>query len=402
MFTNSLLQFFLNPYSFILIFLKITFFSFLIEHITHGLYLFANTSKHFFDTKNIPDTVKRKLTFYDVFVNTDLKISKLIENLLFSQLPYNAERFIFENFKAKIEDLLKKNKYDIVQFEGLYVLPYIEIVRKNSAAKIAYRAHNIEHEIWQRTLAQTSNLIKKYYIRILTSRLKKFEESYINKYDFLIPITHRDAKKLEELGNNKPFVVIPTGVREDIYNTENQEVESKTLFHIGALDWTPNQEGLLWFLENCWDKILSKDENIKFYIAGRNAPKWFVEKLNKRNIIYLGEVDDAKKFISSKQIMIVPLLAGSGMRIKIIEGMALQKAIITTSVGIEGIDAQNKKEVYIADTADEFIANVLELTSNKQIADKIAENAKKFVSENFNNTVIAKKLFDFYAQKISN
>ncbi len=365
--------------------------------------LAINTNKHYFDISKIPQKVTEKIKFYDVYKNTDIKFGGLLKNLFFSKLPYNAERFIFDEFKQKIVEILQTNSYDIIQFEGLYVLPYLDIVKSKSSALAVYRAHNVEHEIWERTLKQTHNLIKKYYLKILTKRLKKFEQNHINKYDLLVPITERDDKKLSELGNTKPQIVIPTGITAEKYNIINNIVcQENTIFHIGALDWSPNQEGLLWFLDNCWDKILQKKPDVKFFIAGRNAPQWLIDKFKKKNVEYIGEVDDAQKFILSKQIMIVPLLSGSGMRIKIIEGMALGKTIVTTTIGVEGINAENEKEIIIADSAEKFIDNIIYLFENQMFIDNLGENAKRFIRKNFDNNVIAKKLFEFYEQNIKN
>ncbi len=361
-----------------------------------------NTSKHYFDINKIPNKITKKIKFYDYYLNTDIKIVDLLKNLFFSKTPYNAQRFINENFAQEIEKLLIKKKYDIVQMEGLYVLPYIDVVRNNSNAKIAYRAHNIEHKIWQRTCKNTKNFFKKIYIKNLTKRIKKFEEKYINSYDLLIPITNIDKKNFEKLGNKKPALTISTGINIEKYQNNKISPEKNSIFHIGALDWAPNQEGLLWFIDNCWKKIHKQKPYIKFYIAGRNAPKWFIKHIKYKNIEFLGEVDDAYKFINSKAIMIVPLLSGSGMRIKIIEGMALAKAIITTSIGIEGIAAKNNKNIIIADNTEEFTQKVIELNNHQNKIKEIGNNAKILVSENFDNFAIAKKLYNFYKHNLNN
>lgn len=364
--------------------------------------LAINTSKHYFDVQKIPSKITDKVSFYDYFLNTDIKPFYLLKNFVLSKTPYNAERFIDKGFAEKIIKLLDNNSYDIIQFEGLYVLPYIEIVRAKTNAVISYRAHNIEHEIWERTLSNTTGKLKKTYTKNLTNRLRVFEQNFVNDYDLLVPITRRDEQKLQELGNIKPALTTPTGVDIDKYKTNFSETEPNSIFHIGSLDWSPNQEGILWFLSNCWLKINEKNPSLKFYIAGRNAPDWFIQKLNFPNVEFVGEVDDAHQFINSKSVMIVPLLSGSGMRIKIIEGMALSKAIITTSIGVEGIPAKDKKDILIANTPDEFIENTIYLFTEEKQIEILGNNAKVFVSENFDNFAIAKRLYDFYDKYLKN
>ncbi len=358
--------------------------------------LAINTSKHFFDIKKIPAEITQKIKFYDFYLNTDLSVLKLIQNLLFSKLPYNAERFINKDFADKIIEILNSKNYDVVQLEGLYVLPYIEIIRKNSSAKISYRAHNIEHEIWRRTLAQTKNVIKNYYIKILFIRLKKFEESFINSYDLIVPITERDEKKLSEMGNIKPSITIPTGINIENYRYDDNLTDKNSIFHIGALDWSPNQEGLIWFIDNCWQILQKQNPEIKFYIAGRNAPKWFENYLNRKNIIFLGEVENAMEFVNSKFLMVVPLLSGSGMRIKIIEAMAMAKPVISTSIGVEGINVVDNQNILIADNKDDFISKISDVLKNTENAENIGKQARIFIANFYNNVSIAKKLYDFY------
>lgn len=361
--------------------------------------LALNTSKHFFNINKISIDIKNKINFYDVYQNTDINFFDLISNFFFSKKPYNAVRFISKEFEQKMIELISQKQYDIIQFEGLYVLPYLSSI-KNKCLK-TYRAHNIEHEIWERTVLQETNPIKKYYINNLAKRIKKFEQSFINTYDLLVPITERDSKKFDIFENNKPKITIQTGIDISDYQVDNTDIEL-SLFHIGALDWSPNQEGLIWFLDNCWDNILLKIPNLKFYIAGRNSSESFENKVKRTNVEFIGEVEDAKQFISSKAVMIVPLLSGSGMRIKIIEGMALEKAIVTTSIGVEGINAENDKNILIADSPLDFSNAVINLFSDLEKIKKIGQNAKIFISENFDNLASAKKLFDFYNNHLNN
>ncbi|MCK4663493.1 MAG: glycosyltransferase family 4 protein [Bacteroidales bacterium] len=358
--------------------------------------LAMNTSKHYFDVNKIPKELTDKIKFISVDIDTKIKPLHLILNLLFSKLPYNAKRFYSKQYLIKLTKLLKEENFDIVQLEGLYLSFYIPIIRKYSNATISFRAHNIEHEIWERTVQQQKNIVKKYYFKILAKRIKTFEFSQLNKYDLLIPITKRDENIFNKLGNIKPSLTCPTGINYKKMSFENHNIEFPSLFHIGSLDWIPNTEGLLWFINNVWFKIKNKYPEINFYIAGRNAPDWFINKIKDSKIEFLGEIEDAYKFMNTKAIMIVPLLSGSGMRIKIIEGMALGKTIVTTSIGIEGIDANHKKNILIANSTKEFIDTIEELINNKDFFIEIGINAKEFIKKHFDNFAISKSLLEFY------
>ncbi|MDD4109059.1 MAG: glycosyltransferase family 4 protein, partial [Prolixibacteraceae bacterium] len=335
--------------------------------------LAMNTVKHHIESGEIPESVKDWGDFRLVDVPARISGIAAFINLLFSGKPYNAVRFISKSFSRELKELLEKKQFDVVQLEGLYVCPYIPVIRKYSDAKIVYRAHNIEHEIWERT-ALLSNGLKKLYIKILAERIKAFEKGYLNKYDLLVPITERDGIILNQLGNIKPSYVSPTGIDTKVLIPHSKNLEHPSLFHIGSLEWGPNQEGLLWFIDRCWPKIHEKFSDLKFYIAGRKAPEWLTKRFNGPNIVFEGEVPDAYEFMNSKSIMIVPLFSGSGMRIKIIEGMALGKPIVTTPIGTEGISTMSGKNILIADNEQEFIRDIERLINDKDLFRMIGIN----------------------------
>ena len=233
--------------------------------------LSMNTSKHFVILEDLPKDLTDKISFKTVPVNTDISLPALINNLIFSKEPYNAARFISTDFDIKLKEQLEENKYDIVQLEGLYLCPYIDTIKENSDAKISLRSHNIEHEIWHRAASNESNLVKKQYKKLLAKRIKNFKLSYLNKYDYLIPITERDNIQYDKLGNSKPSFVVPTGIDKQNYDIDNSNPRFPGIFHIGALDWIPNQEGIKWFIENVWKKFKKNHPEFRFHLAGRNA-----------------------------------------------------------------------------------------------------------------------------------
>jgi glycosyltransferase involved in cell wall biosynthesis len=334
-------------------------------------------------------------------VNVPARISPVsaLLNLMFSRKPYNAVRFISKTFEDELIKVLHENDFDIIQLEGLYVCPYIPVIRENSKAKIIYRAHNIEHEIWSRTAIMAHGL-EKWYLKNLSKRIKKFEVQTLNKYDLLVPITGRDGAILDKLGNKKPRHVSQTGIDSSVLIPNSKNLKHPTLFHIGSLEWSPNQEGLIWFFDNCWDSIREKYPDLRFYIAGRNAPVWFQRMLNLTNVVFMGEVADAYEFINSKSIMVVPLFSGSGMRIKIIEGMALGKPIVTTAIGTEGISTTSGVNIVVTEDAAGFVQSISDLIENREYFDKISKNAIEYIHENFDNLSSAGALIEFYKKHI--
>jgi hypothetical protein len=272
-----------------------------------GTILAINTSKHFSILQTFPARYGSDPVHQCKLIRI-VRILKMARNFYFRRCAYNAERFISPEFDKKLKELLSSGKFDIIQLEGLYLAPYIKTIRAHSSAKVVMRAHNIEHEIWQRTVLQQQG-VKKWYIRNLAGRIKRMELKFLNLYDAVIPITSRDGEMLQKLGCRLPSHVVPLGINAGEFIPDNSKLEFPSVFHIGALDWIPNQEGLSWFFENVWDKILEKHPDLHFYLAGRNAPRHFKE-LPYPNIIYSGEVDDAYEFMRNRLSCCTDIEAG--------------------------------------------------------------------------------------------
>lgn len=359
-----------------------------------------NTPKHFVDEKDIPEDYIKKTNLKLVYINTDIKIIEALANLLFSSKSYHVTRFISKSLENQIIKNITQNDYDIIQLESVFLSPYTDIIRKYTDAKIVLRAPNIEHQIWFRLKNEAKNPLKKYYLKVLSERLKKHEEESIKRFDALYTVTNEDRKFFKSINEKIPSEVIPTGI--DILKDlsfNKDEIQHPSIFHLGALDWYPNQEGLRWFLDNVWIEINKKHPDLEFHIAGRRPPKWFMD-LKYPNVIIHGEIDNAEKFIKTHSIMIVPLFSGSGMRVKIIEGMMLAKAVVSTSIGAEGLNVENGNDILIADNKEEFFSNLDRLISNNEEYQNITKNAKKSSYNNYSNDKLSKKLISFFKSLI--
>ena len=359
--------------------------------------LAVNTKKHFFPVDRIPAEISSVMNFEAVTVDTSIRPVKLLLNLLFSSRPYIAQRFINKKFSKRLIQLLENDTFDIVQIEGPYMGYYIPIIRKYSSARIALRAHNLEHEIWKRKWMNEKNPLKKRYIRNLSHRIKKLEIWVLNSVDMLVAISHRDEELLKKLSPGIKSVTIPTGFNCTDYHP-SPIPDTKDIFFIGALDWGPNQEGLQWFLKEVFHLLLKENPNLGFHIAGRNASDTFISKIAHPAITFHGEVENASQFMAEHMIMTVPLLSGSGIRIKILEGMALGKCIVTSSIGAEGIPAIDGKHLLIANDSVTFARKLSEAINNKKLVKDIAANARKLVQENFDTFAVASRLGDAYKE----
>ena len=357
--------------------------------------LAVNTNKYSVDPKNIPADYRDKTGIELVYIDLSIKPIPAFSNL-FSTKSYHVERFISDNFDKKLIEVLNNTTFDIVQIETLYMSPYIETIRKYSRAKIVLRAHNIEHLIWERISKSEKNPLKKAYLNHLSKTLKNYEKGILNNYDGIVPISEKDAGFFKEISDT-PVMPISFGINpKSTEVTYNKPVEN-ALFHIGSMNWIPNEEGIRWFLDNAWPLISEENPSLKVYLAGREMPQW-LSKLKVPNVEVVGEVPDAQEFIQSKSISIAPLFSGSGIRIKIIESMAMGKAVISTKIGAEGIHYTDGKNILIANTAEEFSKAATFLYENPEKSKEIGENARKLILEKHNNEKIIQNLISFYQE----
>ena len=358
--------------------------------------LAMNTRKHYFELKRIPATLDHYQEIYTVDVDNRIKPIEAFLNL-FSKESYHVQRFINADFEQKLIQLLKKEDFDVIQLETLYLSPYIPIIRKYSDAVVAMRSHNVEHEIWERIAENTKFLPKRLYISHLTHKLKKFEIEQQDNYDLLIPISHRDLEKFKSFGYHGPSRVIPIGIDSEPYRPDYDTFDGElSISFIGSLDWMPNQEGLKWFLDKIWGPLQKRYPKLSLHIAGRNTPRW-IQQLKRKNVKVYGEVPSAIEFINQHSVMVVPLLSGSGMRAKILEGMLLGKVVLTTPLGLEGIHAKHKKEVLIAETVADFEKAINYCYRNRNKLERIGRRAKEFVSVHYDCMELADDLMKEYS-----
>jgi glycosyltransferase involved in cell wall biosynthesis len=330
-----------------------------------------------------------------VYLDLSIRPVEAIINL-FSSASYHVQRFISNAFSDKLISILQNDTYDIVQCETLYLSPYLPVIRAHSKAKIVLRAHNIEHLIWQRVAAITRNPLKKIYLKYLAAKLERYELKVLSQYDGVTAITSTDAAFITKFAGATPVTDIPFGI--DISKfliPQNIAEEFPSLFHIGAMNWMPNEEGMNWFLKQVWPQVHTRFPDLKFYVAGRAMPDWLLN-LKTKNVEVVGEVDDAATFIASKAIEVVPLFSGSGIRIKIIEGMALGKAIVSTTIGAEGIRATHAKDIMLADTADNFAEAISRCVQDAAFCRQLGDNARQLIHRHHNNADLMRKLTDFY------
>jgi len=349
-------------------------------------------------TEKHPKTLKSshyienvKYTFTKI--NSKISFFGVLKNLLFSKKPYIVKRFENNKVEKDLIELLKKENFDIVQLEGVFLGNYIKIIRAYSNAKIVFRAHNVENEIWK-LLSENEKFFKKVYLKqILIPRLEKFEKRISKEVDCIIPISKVDEAFFTKNASNTNIKTIP--VAYEVLEYENILQNQFNVGFIGGLDWLPNQEGVKWFLKNVWRKFVLKKNKANFNLAGRNFPKKYYN-LKDTNLYIYGEIENAREFTLENSVMIAPILSGSGMRVKIIEALALGRTVLSTKIGAEGIDYENNKNIFVADTAEEWIEILLKLSNDKLLLIETGKAGQELIKRNHDILKLGTELVDFY------
>ncbi|MBB5635852.1 glycosyltransferase involved in cell wall biosynthesis [Pedobacter cryoconitis] len=358
-----------------------------------------NTNKHRVDVDDIYDPVYDQIKFHSFDLDTEVNLWGAFFNI-FSNESYNVSRFYDDDAAKLLENILRENEFDIIQFEGLFVVPYLDVVKTNSKAKLIYRAHNIVFDVWERLANSERFTPRRKYLQFLSRRLKIYETEQINRFHQIFAISQPDRLSILSFGCEIGIEVFPVALDFEKYTIDQSKTSFPTLFHLGAMDWRPNKEGLEWFIEEIWPDIEKLSSELRFYVAGKSMPQHFYD-YDSDNLVVEGEVFDAIEFMNSKAIMIVPLLSGSGMRVKIIEGMAMKKCIIATTYAAEGLNCENGKDILIADTADEFYRCILQCITHPNRWREIGENARRTAERDHNLSTISLRMLNVYERLVN-
>jgi len=265
------------------------------------------------------------------------------------------------------------------------------------------RSQNLEMNIMKRYFENKKNFLIKYYAKLQYKKFLKYEPLVCSSFDLCIMISNIDKKELLKFNPDINVISIPAGVDNTLLEIPKKEVIPYSLVHIGHTDWYPNYDALNWFINEVFPGLIREIPAVQLFIyGGGNTYKFPIPKKLRNNVVNKGFVSDLWSELQDKALAIVPLRIGGGIRIKILELLASGTNIITTSIGKEGIDVKNGKELLIADSKEEIIQKILDFFQGKYDVNKLRENGKKLIVENYTWAVIAAKFEKVYNELIEN
>lgn len=309
---------------------------------------------------------------------------------LFTSLPYHVERFRSTAYQKALAQLIETFHPDLIQVESPYLTPYIQ----GLSIPAVYRLHNIEWQIWERH-AREQRFPLNFYLSLQAKRIRRYESEALFAYAGLLPISPKEAEWAKSVGYSGPMELFPFGVAVEQYPAPPLGEPQPKIGFIGGLDWLPNQEGVVWFLEKVWPAFRRRHPQATLSVAGRNCPRWLYKYADSHTHI-LGEVPDAKAFMQEHEILIAPLFSGSGIRIKIIEGFAMGRAMVATPIAAESLVFTPDTHLFLAETPEAFLEKLSLLYSDASLRAKMGSAARELAEAHYDRQQLLPRLKAFY------
>jgi sugar transferase (PEP-CTERM/EpsH1 system associated) len=321
---------------------------------------------------------------------------ELLLNLA-SPLPYAIKKY--ESFAMRSEIVARENTTDVVICD--FLAPAINVPRNLSCPSILFQ-HNVEAMIWKRHFEVQNNRVKKTYLRDQWRKMVKFEKEMCRRFDAVIAVSAEDRDQMRDEYGVKAVFEVPTGVDTDFFAPSGKEnVDPHNVVFTGSMDWLPNEDAIRYYTEQILPIVRRSIPDATLTVVGRNPYSSLLE-LSRRDpsIVVTGRVDDVRPYMERAAAYVVPLRIGGGTRLKIYEAMAMEKAIVSTTVGAEGLPVTDGRELRIADTPETFAASVVDLLTNADAARKLGQEAARVVREKFGWNGVAKRFAEICLQSV--
>lgn len=334
--------------------------------------LSLNTKKHY----QSPVVIKDVCAHIDaVDIDTTITPYRAFLNL-FSSVPYIVERFISREFDDLIVRTLATRSFDVIHVDSIFIASCIDAIKRHTNTPVVLRAHNVEYRILERLYRNLPSGLKRLYLHRMAEQLRRYEQQYFKRFDGILAITPEDYSTIRSMDYTGPMVIMPAGVDLAMFAPKPTiTTQPNTVFFFGGLEWGPNQEGVHWFMKQVFPAFRKQYPEVELHIGGKNPPPEILSYNRLPGVTIHPNVPSAPDFMQSYDIMIVPLLSGGGMRLKIVEAMAMGKPIISTPVGAEGIATRPGENILLAETPKEFLHQLALCLEDETLKNRLQQEA---------------------------
>jgi glycosyltransferase involved in cell wall biosynthesis len=310
---------------------------------------------------------------------------------------YPIERRMMPEMYALLEQVVQKSEFDIVHVDHAHMGRYGLWLKRKFNLPILLREHNFESLIYERFAKVDPSPLKRTIARVHGRRLKKEEVTFIRAFDSVAAITEVDASLMRKEVPNANIRVISAGVDTDFFQPISQSEDSNRILWVGSLAWDPNVDAVRYFLDSIFPLVLKQNPSITLDIVGGDSEK-LVTKIQRfgENVRFHGRVPDIRDYLAASAVVVVPLRIGGGMRLKLLDFFAAGKAVVSTSIGAEGNEAQDNVHLLIRNTPDSFAEAIMRLLRNREKRLELGKNARQLVLQRYSWSVIAQEFSAFY------
>lgn len=314
---------------------------------------------------------------------------KLAMNLA-STRPYLVDKHRSPAMQKEIDSVNRVEHIDLWHCEWT---PYAQYFHNAIACPVVISAHNVESLIWERYYANERNAAKRWYIRHQWKKLKQFERWAFSRASYVVAVSKQDASLAAKDFDARRAYVVENGVDMSSFRSSGSPRVPDRLLFVGSLDWRPNLDGVVQFIEQTLGRIRASRPNAEFHIVGRRPPEWLRELAHRTaGVVLHADVEDVRPHFDASQLMVVPLRIGGGSRLKILEAAAMRLPVASTRIGAEGLEFIPGQHYLAANSIAELTAPIIDALENPDRLIPMAESAFAVAEEKYDWDVIADKL----------
>lgn len=298
-------------------------------------------------------------------------------------LPYPVARYWDERVCASLLSELEAGNYDLVHCDHLHTAGYGLRAKRELGTPIVLTAHNVEHVLWRGFSVLGWNVTRRLACRLESLRVRRYEAHVVAAFDACLALSEGDARSLSALRDGGTATAIPPGVDVVSFTPCPEREQAGAVVFCGRTDWPPNADGVLWFHRFVWPRIRQHNPDARLWIVGGNPPRAIRRLSCDPNVQVTGWVEDPREYLAMAQVVVVPLRIGSGVRIKILEALAMRRAVVSTPVGCQGLEVAGGEHIMIARDPEDFARKTLYLLSHPRCRHDLGEAGRTLIESQY-------------------
>jgi glycosyltransferase involved in cell wall biosynthesis len=325
--------------------------------------------------------------------------------------PFLVERDDLRPMQEAVNRLVVERDFDFIHADQLTMVQFalraagLPLKKK---PKVIFDAHNAVWSIVER-MRENARWFLKPILGVETRRVKRYEGDLLKTVDHVLAVTDIDRAGLEAALNFSkvkpgdrlaPISTVPIAVDTRQLKPIQRPPASKTIVTLGTLHYPPNADGIRWFFNEVFPLVQKRVPDAKLTIIGKNPPQDFLEFASRHagRVTVTGYVPELPPYLAESAIIVVPVRAGGGMRVRILEAFAYAMPVVTTTIGLEGIQAELERDVFVADTAEDFARRAADLLENTAMQEKLSSNGRKLAETKYDWQVVLSAMKKIYEQ----